>query len=619
MLKNLKNILLQTKTQILILILLVLISYGNILQNGFAWDDFDFFYDWFAIKDSTEYSSLLALPDLIAGDLPEGHRGVYRPVRSVYYLFSYKLFGSDPLFYHLNAITIHLLIVIIVYFTSNLLTQKKLASFISAAAFSTHPIHTEAITFTAASMDTLGILLFFASFYFYLRARILNSEKKLTTILSALLGLLAFLTYEMTLVLPLVILAYEFVFKHLTIKNFLKNTPLLFFFLSLCVYTLVRVYIFHIGNRADYLGHWYIAASNQAKISIPEYYLIYAKLMLFPANLTIAHNLPQFFLAQFSGFILSRQDPDKWLELLGKCVIFFPILVNFLCLLTSYILFRRSKVILFSFFFFFIPLLTVSNILPQGAALAERFTYISSFGFCLALGFIADWLFTSRWIAHSPYLKAFLTILLMLLLVFYIHQTINRNLDWKNGETIMESALRVNPRSFIAQGALGVTKLRYGKYDEAIMYLESALGDESRFTSTKIYLGVAYRKKGDLNKAISLFKEVIQTDPTDSLPYSYLGSTYLETDEPEKAIEPYRQAVLLNPKEAYNYFNLATAYVRLKRYREATEAFNQALSINRYFTEARVNAEYKKNLEKNATESAQFYQSYISSKGLQSN
>src|SRR3989344_1024969 len=104
--KNLTNILSIRKVQIILLVLVTVLTYSNILQNGFAWDDRDFFLEWPQIKSEEGFPAYLSLPYLLSGDLPLGHRGVYRPVRSVYYLVSYSIWGENPLGYHIQAIIV---------------------------------------------------------------------------------------------------------------------------------------------------------------------------------------------------------------------------------------------------------------------------------------------------------------------------------------------------------------------------------------------------------------------------------------------------------------------------------------------------------------------------------
>src|SRR3989344_1347194 len=89
-----------TKVQILITVLLTILAYSNTLGSGFAIDDHLFVVDWQVTKD------LKNIPAMFTKEFAPGlgeHNGVYRPLRTVFYALSYKLWGINPFFYHMQA------------------------------------------------------------------------------------------------------------------------------------------------------------------------------------------------------------------------------------------------------------------------------------------------------------------------------------------------------------------------------------------------------------------------------------------------------------------------------------------------------------------------------------
>lgn len=597
-----------TSVQILLLVLLTVLSYGNILQNSFAWDDSDFFEYWFTIKNGKTVSAIYSLPDLLAGDLPENHRGVYRPIRSVYYLLSYQLYGNNPVFYHLQAIVVQTLIVILIYLIINLILKSKYAALIGAAIFATHPVHTEAISFTTASMDTIGILFFFAAFYFYIRARKIKDQPKLTFFLSSVLAVLSFFTYEMTLVLPLLIVLYEFTLNNFRWKQWKEYLPFIPYFAGIAFYTYIRFVFLKIGNRADYLGHQFIVSANIGKITTPEFYLEYLKLLILPINLTVTPILPTALVNAFFNFIFTLDPSGNLLNQITPLVIVFPILFVLIVLIICFFIFRREKVVFFSISWFMISLLTVSHILPQGAAFAERFVYIASFGFSLLIAYFT--LFLSRIKLPNTLTKKIVisfNIIILLLLVFYTTVTIKRNSDWKNGEILMNSALKVNPNSFLALGNLGVQKLSNKEYDQAIQLLKQALAIDPSKINTQQYLGLAYLEKGEVDKSIQHFQEVIKMEPNLYSSHAFLGSAYLKANELSLAEAAFLKAIELNPRDSKNYFNLGVVYTKLNKYDQALDAYKMALDINPYYKEALINTGYIYLQQNNYKKALEFY------------
>ncbi len=610
--KGITNLFKITSVQIWLLILLTVICYGNTLQNGFAWDDSDFFEYWFAIKDSKSVSAIYSLPDLLAGELPDAHRGVYRPVRSVYYLFSYQLYGSDPVFYHLQAIFIHSTIVLLVYFIIKFITNNKTASFTGAAIFASHPIHTEAVSYTTASMDTFGIMFFFASFYFYLRARILKEQPKLTIFLSAVFGFLAFFTYEVTLVLPILIVLYEIVFLKFKWREWRAYLNFVPYFMSIAFYVFIRFFWLHIGNRADYLGQIFIVSSNQSKISMPEFTLHYVKLLFFPLNLTVSHNLPSNLLNIFINFMFNIDSSGNLLAAITPAIFLFPIIFALLVIVFAFLIFRKQPVILFSISWFIITLLPVSNIIPQGAAFAERYLYIPSFGFSLLLGYL--------FVRSSGFNKQFKTrrvlnsavwIFFTALILFYTYQTVKRNEDWRNEETIMIKAAQTNPNSFVANGALGIVRLKQGRFDEAIELFNKASENDPFPFNTKLHIGTAYLRKGDIDQAIKEYQEASEMRPESFTGYLFLADAYSAKGDYIYAWENYQKAISLNNQDPLIYYNQGVALMKQENYHEALASYQNALKLRPDYKNALLNTGFTYNKLNQPDKSIAYYKKVL--------
>src|SRR3989344_1936153 len=174
-----------TKFQLGIIILLTILAYSNIFQNNFMFDDKFFVIDWKINKNFNNIKELFLYDSVMPGVVG------YRPVRGIFYILGYAIYGENPLGWHINSIIIHILCTVLVYFitkeliqnakfkvqnfNSKLKSNKKIINhyslfsipFITALLFGLHPIHTEAITFITASMDSIGFLFLLLSFYLY--------------------------------------------------------------------------------------------------------------------------------------------------------------------------------------------------------------------------------------------------------------------------------------------------------------------------------------------------------------------------------------------------------------------------------------------------------------------
>lgn len=577
-----KKLLQNRSVQLITIVLVTLIAYINILQNGFAWDDRDFFLEWPQIKDEEGLPAYLSLPYLLAGDLPLNHRGIYRPLRSVYYLASYNIWGENPLGYHIQTITVHILIALLVYLITEIITKKRVLAFIVALLFATHPIHTESVTYIAASMDTLGILFFFLSFYFYLKMKDEKRKKGIYLLGSIIYAFFAFFTYEMTLVLPILIVFYDFStnnfsFRKITSKiNTYKN-----YFLVLIVYFLIRFVVLGIGNRADYLGPGWAIAANQARVGVPEIFTNYLSWLVWPVNLTINHVLPINLLLGYVN-LLGKIDPSGTLTASSTRIVFLlPILYVLTGIILIYLLLKKYPLVFFGSSWLIISLLPVLSIIPQGATMAERYLYIPSFGFTLLLGFLFYYGFASlnKSRAYKPFAYILIS-LLPLVIAFYSCQTIRRNQDWRNEKTIWQSAIKVDPQNPLPHKALAAVYVRENQYDEAIGLYIKTLELNQPDPTINLDLGKAYEKKGEIEKAKIQYQKALEIYPRYYIAHVYLGHIYLKENYFDLAEKEYKSALKDNQNNPIILSYLGNVYFQQKKYVQALEFYKQASNFD---------------------------------------
>lgn len=560
---------------IFVLIAITFLSYINILQNSFAYDDEDFFVNWETIRD------IHNIPQLLTGELPANHQGVYRPLRSIFYVLSYRIWGNNPAGYHFQSILIHLAIVLIIYKILRLITKNKFIAFGSSAVFATHPIHTEAITYATASMDTIGIVFFFISFYFYLKSQILNINQNRYLLFAIMSAILAFFTYEMTLTLPFIMLGYSFVFNKINKKNIVNRIKyILPFFLLAATYTFIRIFIVQIGDRAHYLGDNFLIVSRQARIENIEIILRYIYLLIFPNNLTIIQEFPKNILNTILEFLYYINKEGQLVNFLARTDFLIPIIMAAFFISTSIFFFRKSQVILFSLLWFVISLLPIMSIIPQGTVIAERYLYIPSFGFSLLFTYI---FYTGYNYAKKRSLyKLSIGIIVCFVLInsLYMIKTIYRNLDWKDPISLWTSAVKANTDNSLTYGALGGAYYRAGNDKQAIVALNKSIEYEESNEIVYFYLGRIYENQKDLHKAIELYEKSIKINPRYPSPYNRLGVIYSQQNDLDKAIEMQQKAVNYAPKVIEFNYNLAVNFEKKSEFKQALQYYKKALDLN---------------------------------------
>src|SRR5438876_4576924 len=133
----------------------------NLFSVPFIYDDYDFLFNWQNIHN------LENIPSLLLGDTPPGHEGVYRPLRSIFYMLSLQVFGHNLFFYHIQELIVYSLCVMFVYLITQKMLKNKLLPFLTALFFAILSIHIDNIANLTASFDTIGVVFFFLSFYLF--------------------------------------------------------------------------------------------------------------------------------------------------------------------------------------------------------------------------------------------------------------------------------------------------------------------------------------------------------------------------------------------------------------------------------------------------------------------
>lgn len=574
--KGIKKLISSKIVHIILLTIITFTTYSNILGNGFAWDDQDFITNWPHIR------SVYYMPELLAGEIPDNHKGVYRPVRSVIYLIDYQLWGTNPLGYHVQGIATHILITILVYLIIDTISKKRFFALLSSALFAFHPIHTEAVSYTAASLDTIGIAFFFMSFYFYLQSESDKIKKTSYMILSLIFAFYAFFTYEMTLILPFLIILYDYINKKLTIRDFPKRFGLVYknYFSILAFYLVIRELVFLIGDRSVHLGNTFLVASHQARVGSPEILLLYLKQLILPVDLSISHPLPDFLLFKLIYPLSLQEKYSQLVNFIAGIDFLIPVIIILVLTFLVVKVFRNAQIVAFGATWLFVSLLPAANILPQGATVAERFLYIPSFGFCLVLGFIFYQLIVScfRRILFLPLIL--LTSLLAGILFFYISTTVNRNLDWKDEKSIWLSVLQKDPDYPLANGALGLFYFKKGEYQQAIDSYKRAIAVDNNKVNVYVNLAQAYQKNGEIEQAIKTYQNLIKIYPEYPEPYLQLAQIYAQQGKINEAIEKYQAAAKISSDKTVIHYNLGSLYEKNNQLEKALSEYRLSIRLN---------------------------------------
>jgi len=565
-----------------LIIFVGVLAYANSLQGQFLWDDESLVQYNPYIKDWSHLSRIFTSR---LGSMAKEAGAFYRPVQTFTYLLDYSFWRLNVFGYHFVNMGWHILVALSIFSLIQILFQNAKLSLLTALLFVVHPIHTEAVSYISGRADSLAAFFVITSYILYLKQD--QKHRAMFLGIMTISYVLALLSKEISLVLPLLIGLYHYTFKKpVHIKAFLILIG------TVIIYVLWRGMVIGMANIAEGAVPTFLERLPGVFIALTNYF----SLLLFPFNLHM----------EYGGILFRFSEP--------KAMIGFVLLI----VLCVYV-FRKKKKDPFLFFaagWFFIALFPSSNILlPINAYMAEHWLYLPSIGFFLIVARILINLF------ENQKFKGPAIIAIIGLLVFYSFLTIQQNRYWNNGIDFYQKMLQYAPESSRLYNNLAKAYHDAGKNDELIDLLKSSIQLQSDNALAHNNLGNAYKRIGKFEEAKRSYQQAIKIDPKHagpyfnlsiiytevernneeaivllnkaielsphfSKPYNKLGLIYLERGENKKAIKLLTKALKLNPDDPEIYHHFGYLYIQLGDQRKAVAMYKKAIEVNPNYVEA---------------------------------
>jgi tetratricopeptide (TPR) repeat protein len=216
-----------------------------------------------------------------------------------------------------------------------------------------------------------------------------------------------------------------------------------------------------------------------------------------------------------------------------------------LAAITSIVVWQwRRPYLLIGWFWYVGTLVPVIGIVQVGAqALADRYTYIPSIGFFLALVWgLSDLVMRVRipaWIRAVAAAGAVLvSVCLTRIQVEY----------WRDSWTLWGRAADVNPENYLAQRSLAqLYWTTAGDAEKAIEHYRLAIKADPNDALSFAALGQILQTLGRVDEAIALWQEGLRYKPDEAEWHHNLGQNLLNIGKKEQAIEHFQKAVRLKP------------------------------------------------------------------------
>jgi tetratricopeptide (TPR) repeat protein len=524
----------------------------------------------------------------------QGARGdsmFYRPLVMFSFLLQAQLFGPRPGLYHLFNALLNAWVVAMVYQLGKRFWSKGSGALWGALIFAALPVHTEAVATVSGISDLECAAFILAALLIYTRPLDEKGFSRPRAWMSALVFLLAALSKEVALAVPVLMVIYE---------HFLRRDPARFGERLSRYLPTFMVAVFYIVVHLAVIG-------DLSSIGPPHHLHLRESLIL--GFTQLGEYAGKLLWPQHLSYSWRFHPPLTWWEpavLLGMLFTLWGVGM-------AVAWWRRDPHVSFAIVWFFLTLAPALNIAGVGvAAYGERYLYIPSVGLCWlagqALGAMAD-----KAAGRRVWWRAAGIALGLVLLLAASVRTLVRLPAWRNNFTLGLATVREDPNAAVFRIYLGNTYRMEGKRalarieyveamasdpraGEAFVNLAGILVDDGNSSAAEdvlrrcaqlnptyskplFVLGKMALERGSREEARDLFERALSRDPNDTETLFALGLLSLKEDRLDEAATLLGRAAMVEPSSALVRLNLGAVFSRQRKFEDAEAAFRQALLL----------------------------------------
>lgn len=532
-----------------LIVLLTVVAYIPVLRAGFVFDDTTLITDNPMVKASDGLSRFW-----FTTQAPD-----YYPLTWSLWWVEWRLWGDNPLGYHVVNILLHAVNTILVWMVLQRL--KVPGAWLAGVVFALHPVNTATVAWISEQKNTLSMLFYAMAVLLYLKYDEEGQPQWYRLSVGAFL--LALLSKTVVVMLPVVVLGCLW-WRHgqLRRRDVLDSLPL--FVLSL-VLGILTVWFQH--HRA-LVGHMAQPPGFFARLAVagcvPWFYLDKA---LLPFPLTVVY--------------------AKWPVDASRWICYVPGIILIGCL--SLFWWARKawgRPLFFGLGYFVVTLFPMLGFFYQGF---NRFSWVADhWQYHAIIGIIAVVVAAGEWIGRrlggwARYWEMVVGVAVVLALGA---ATWARAGVYANDETLWRDNVAKNPSAW-PYNLLGSALQQSGKFDEAIGQFEQALRVDPDYAEAHGNLGNTLLQAGKLEEAMEQWEQAVRLQPNYPQAHYNLGLGLARQGKVPEAMRHWEEALRIKPDYAEAHYNLGIALEQTGRTREAMEHYEQALAIRPDYTMAR--------------------------------
>jgi len=459
----------------LIILVLILLTYSNSFRNQFVWDDDFLIVRNPYIRSPSSISKILSKELFFS--IPVW-RSYYRPLQTLSYALDYSIFRLNPWGFHLANILLHFLNALLVLKLLNLLAKDNFVALAGAILFSLHPAQVEAVTYVSGRADLLLGVFFLSSLILYIIHYNYPLPKRSHLYLtSLLLFLLSLLSRELALILPFILIAFDFFNKKIRLSRYIP-----YFFIAI-VYLSVRLLISSVTRHSLFTFKDTIILNP---IKLFKVIITYAKIVILPVNLHTGRLLP--------------------VNITLADILLLILFVSVFIICTR--LYKAKKnIVYFATVWFSVILVSQTNIFWRTIIVhtAEHCLYLPLIGFFLIISFLIKRVYERN--------RPRAITLFIGLVLFYGIITYSQNIFWKDSISLYRWTLKNSPGNFLIRYNLGLEYVKKNLFEQAIKEFKLVLKYNPEYTDALSSLGNVYFELGRYKDANELYQRALKIDP----------------------------------------------------------------------------------------------------------
>lgn len=542
------------------LVVLVVLSYVPALRCGYIMDD---------ERLLTANSNLQSAEGLRDTWIDPRASVDYYPLTYTTWWLENRLWGLDPLGYHLDNILLHAANVLLVWRILRRLGVP--GAWLAAALFGVHPVQVESVAWVAERKSVLGGLACLLAVWFFVRS-VMEAEtltprrRRVYYGLSLLFFVCALLARPVTMaaaaVLPLLVWWKR---GRLTGKEVLQSAA---YFLVAAPMAALTIWIQY--HQVGATGGVYDLSAVERLVLAGQALWFYAGKLAWPVPLIF-------------GYPRWAIDAGEWWQYVYVAVAAGVVAATFLLRRQVG---RGPLAAVLVFIVMLSPALGFVNVYWfQYYWVADHMQYLACIGLfaIAAAGAARGWARLKGW--GRPAACAVPAAVVGVLAVL----TWGQCGIYMDSITLWTDTIRQNPQSWMAEFNLGAYLGRERRFADAIPHYQSALAIKPDHKPSRVNLAAALTADGQTDEAIGQYREILKAEPESADMHNNLGNVLVKAKRFDEAMTEYQAAVRINRDLAQAQNNLGMMFAQRGRLDEAIACFREALRAKPDYAVAQAN------------------------------